>query len=129
MKIIVDMNLSPAWCAWLDAKGHEARHWQSVGSPSAPDSVILAWARDNGYVVFTNDLDFGTILAATCTLSPSVIQLRGSDVTPHGAGDYLTAALTCYEAELKCGALLTVDQERYRIRILPINGARTSGCP
>ena len=120
MKLIIDMNLSPAWCALLEANGHEAIHWQSVGSPSATDVTILAWAKKNGFVVFTNDLDFGTILAATSTWAPSVVQLWGKDITPQYAGTYLVAALACYASELEKGALLTIDHERYRVRMLPI---------
>jgi len=120
MKIIVDMNLSPAWCALLEANGHEARHWRLVGNPSATDAAILAWARDNGFVVFTNDLDFGAILAATSTRSPSVVQLRGIDVTPRGAGASLLAALACYAPQISQGVLLTIDQERCRVRMLPV---------
>ena len=120
MKILVDMNLSPAWAALLNAGGHEALHWQSVGNPSASDATLLAWARNNGFVVFTNDLDFGTILAATSTRSPGVVQLRGKDIAPQSAGMYLLAALARYAPDLEKGALLTIDQERCRIRMLPI---------
>lgn len=120
MKTVIDMNLSPAWCELLNASGHETSHWQHVGSPSATDATLLAWARDNGFVVFTNDLDFGTILAATSTWSPSVVQLRGKDVTPQNAGAYLVTALARYASELEKGALLTIDQERCRVRMLPV---------
>jgi len=120
MKILIDMNLSPAWVAWLNAGGHEALHWQSVGSPSAPDAALLVWARENGFVVFTNDLDFGAILAATSTRAPSVVQLRGKDVAPKNAGKWLAAALALYASELEKGALLTIDQERCRVRMLPV---------
>lgn len=43
---------------------------------SATDEEIMRWARENGYVVFTHDLNFGVILAATRAQSPSVIQVR-----------------------------------------------------
>jgi predicted nuclease of predicted toxin-antitoxin system len=121
MKILIDMNLSPSWCAVLEEHGHEARHWQAVGGASAPDVQILGWAREHGYVVFTNDFDFGAILAATQMQSPSVIQLRGRDVTPQGARHFLVAALFCYASELETGALLIVDQEHCRVRLLPIH--------
>ena len=120
MKIVIDMNLSPAWCALLAEHGHEAIHWQAVGSPSAADAIILRWARHNGFVVFTNDLDFGAILAATSIQAPSVVQLRGKDITPQYADAYLLAALSCYASELEKGALLSIDQERCRVRMLPI---------
>jgi predicted nuclease of predicted toxin-antitoxin system len=65
MRILIDMNLSPQWVEVLGQHGFEAAHWQQVSDPRAPDHEIMQWARDNNYIVFTHDLDFGTILAAT----------------------------------------------------------------
>lgn len=61
MKILVDMNLSPSWVQVLERNGYSAIHWSTVGDEGAPDSVILDWAYENGYIVFTHDLDFGAI--------------------------------------------------------------------
>ena len=44
MKILIDMNLSPLWVAFLAAHGIEAVHWSDMGGPSAPDSAILQYA-------------------------------------------------------------------------------------
>lgn len=41
MKILIDMNLSPAWVDVLNQAGHEAIHWSNVGDPRAPDAQIL----------------------------------------------------------------------------------------
>jgi predicted nuclease of predicted toxin-antitoxin system len=82
MKILIDMNLSPDWVNVLNAADIEAIHWSTVGDPRTPDREIFAWSRENSYVVFTNDLDFGAILAATQAEAPSVIQIRGQDVLP-----------------------------------------------
>ena len=65
MKILIDMNLSPQWREILGRNGWESVHWASVGKPAAADETILEYARDNGYVVLTHDLDFSAILAAT----------------------------------------------------------------
>jgi predicted nuclease of predicted toxin-antitoxin system len=65
MKILVDMNLSPAWLATFEENGIEALHWSEIGSPKAKDREILNWARENGFFVFTHDLDFGHLLALT----------------------------------------------------------------
>jgi predicted nuclease of predicted toxin-antitoxin system len=35
----------------------------------------MEWARANRYIVFTHDLDFGSLLAATGAETPSVIQI------------------------------------------------------
>ena len=36
----------------------------------------MKWAVTHGYIVFTNDLDFGTLLAITQANAPSVIQVQ-----------------------------------------------------
>jgi predicted nuclease of predicted toxin-antitoxin system len=51
MKLLVDMNLSPRWVKALAQAGIEAVHWSSLGAATAPDTVIMAFARANGYVV------------------------------------------------------------------------------
>jgi predicted nuclease of predicted toxin-antitoxin system len=58
------MNISPALAPALQVGGHQAIHWSSVGDPRAQDPVVLEWARENGFVLITNDLGFGAILAA-----------------------------------------------------------------
>lgn len=65
MKLLVDMNLSPEWVAVLKEAGWETEHWSKVGAPRAADSEIMAWATKHGHVVFTHDLDFGSLLAPT----------------------------------------------------------------
>jgi predicted nuclease of predicted toxin-antitoxin system len=42
----------------------------------------MQWARNNDYLVFTHDLDFGILLAHSRDSGPSVIQVRTQDVTP-----------------------------------------------
>lgn len=79
----------------------------------------MDWARANGYVVFTHDLDFGTLLATTRVQGPSVIQVRTQDIMPPSLGSRLVQILRQYEAVLEKGALVTVDEARSRVRILP----------
>jgi predicted nuclease of predicted toxin-antitoxin system len=72
------------------------------------------------YVVLTNDLDFGAILAATRAAAPSVVQVRAQDVAPEHLGDLVIRALRQYEDILQRGALITIDETRLRSRILPL---------
>ena len=65
MLILVDMNLTMRWVPFLKASGHDVAHWGSVGAVSASDQEIFDYARLNGYVLLTNDLDFPRILAHT----------------------------------------------------------------
>ena len=80
----------------------------------------MDWARANDYVVFTHDLDFGTVLALTQAESPSVIQVRTQDVTPTHLESLLIEVLVKYESELEGGALMVLDEGRSRVRILPL---------
>ncbi len=120
MKILVDMNLSPDWVTVLTNHGISAVHWSTVGDPRAEDSVIMDWARKNGYVVFTHDLDYGMALALTKMESPSVIQVRTQDVTPVHLERVVVEVLANNEALLETGALIIVDEGRSRVRILPL---------
>ena len=89
------------------------------GSMRATDDVIMSWARENGFIVFTHDLDFGVLLALTQAESPSVIQVRTQDIFPEVLGDRLVKVLQEHQSVLEEGALLTVDEGKSRVRILP----------
>ncbi len=80
----------------------------------------MAWAKQHGHVVFTHDLDFGSILALTQAEGPSVIQVRTQDVTPAAIGKLVISALRQFESELEKGALIVLDEARARARILPL---------
>ena len=121
MKLLVDMNLSPRWVTVLADAGVEAAHWSTLGANNAPDSEIMAYARANDYVVLTHDLDFGAILAATHGEKPSVVQIRADDVSPDVIGTQVMLALRQMASELEDGALLTVDPNRTRLRVLPLH--------
>jgi predicted nuclease of predicted toxin-antitoxin system len=120
IRLLIDMNLSPEWVTELSRHGYVAVHWSTVGDPRAIDIRIMAWARTNGYVVFTHDLDFGTLLALTHADGPSVVQVRGQNVLPEHMGLLIVAALRQYEAALVGGALIVVEEKKSRVRVLPL---------
>jgi predicted nuclease of predicted toxin-antitoxin system len=119
MKLLLDMNLPPRWVQFLTAGGFECVHWSAVGKPTATDSQIMAYARENGFIVFTHDLDFGALLAASRAAGPSVIQVRTQQIVPEAIGSLILNAIKQYEKELSEGALITIDPYRSRVRILP----------
>lgn len=121
MKLLVDMNLSPRWVGFLASAGIDAIHWSTIGAADAPDTEIMAYAKALGYVVFTHDLDFSALLAASQGDKPSVVQVRTEDVSPERIGGPLVAALRQMAAELEEGALLTIDPNRTRLRVLPLS--------
>lgn len=118
--ILVDMNLSPDWIPVLNAAGHTAVHWSTVGHSNALDTELAQWARDNEHLILTHDLDFGDILALTHASRPSVVIIRADDPSPTNIGTRVLAALQQHATELASGALVIVDIQRSRVRILPI---------
>ena len=80
----------------------------------------MEWARINQYVVFTHDLDFGALLAATHVEGPSVIQVRAQDILPEHLERLVVEAMRQYEALLESGSLIIVNENTLRARILPL---------
>lgn len=120
IKIVVDVGLTPAWADVFTQHGWPAVHWSTLGDVRAADRVVMTWARDNGHVVFTHDLDFGTVLALTQATGPSVIQVRAHDVLSAHLGQVVVTAIRTHETQLRDGAIVTVDEARSKVRVLPI---------
>ena len=121
MKVLLDMNLSPVWIPFLEAAGVLAVHWSTVGDPRAEDRELMAWARSNGYVVFTKERDFSALLAITRGAGPSVLQIRTQDLMPAAVGSTVDRLLAEHRDVLLDGAILTLDDRGSRVRILPLS--------
>ena len=77
----------------------------------------MKWAKDHGFIVFTHDLDFGSILAATSAAAPSVIQIRIQDVMPESVGSIVVDAIRKFKDELNNGALISIDHNKSQSEI------------
>ena len=120
MKIIVDMNMSPKWAGFLIENGIEAVHWSYIGSPDDSDTAIFDYAKTHGYTIFTNDLDFGFILAITHGKKPSVIQTRTGVLGADKIGGIVVNAIKLLAVDIENGALVTIDQHKIRVNLLPL---------
>ncbi len=118
------MNLSPAWVPFLEEQGITATHWSAVGDVKAPDSVIMDWARNSGYVVFTHDLDFSVLVAKAGDNGPSVFQMRTLDLVPSSVGAEVVRVLGEHAEMLERGAIVTLDSSSARVRALPVRTLR-----
>ncbi|MEH1910866.1 DUF5615 family PIN-like protein [Nostoc sp.] len=92
------MNLSPDWVAVFERNSISSVHWSTIGDPREKDSIIMEWASTNGYIVFTHDLDFGSLLAATGADTPSVIQVRTQDILPNTIENLVISTLNQFES-------------------------------
>ena len=120
MKILIDMNLSPFWVQVFRHYEIEAVHWSTVGKFDAPDAVLMDWVRKQDHIVFTHDLDFGTALALTKSEKPSAMQVRTQNVTISHLSKMVIHTLKDHADLLEKGALIIVDENKKRVRILPL---------
>ena len=59
MNFLVDAQLPPRLCPWLEAKGHQASHvLEFSGNLSLPDSVVWEKAKDENGIILSKDWDF-----------------------------------------------------------------------
>jgi predicted nuclease of predicted toxin-antitoxin system len=115
------MNLSPLFVELFQKHNIKVFHWQDIGDIKASDITILEYAKNHGYIILTHDLDFGAILAASKSKSPSVLQLRTQNILPLEIFDLLLKALHDFEKELARGALISIDRKNARVKILPVD--------
>jgi predicted nuclease of predicted toxin-antitoxin system len=120
MKFLADMGIARSTVGALRDAGHDAVHLREQGLQRLADLKILDKARDEGRVVLTFDLDFGELLAAGLHVSPSVVIFRLRRATPSAVSAKLLEVVEKESEELARGAVVIVQDARYRLRRLPI---------
>ena len=84
------------------------------------DAKILEKAKQEQRIVLTFDLDFGDLLAASSAPLPSVIIFRLQNTLPKFVNTKLLSVIENCCDDLEKGAIVTVEDYRYRLRRLPI---------
>lgn len=123
MRFLGDMGLAQSTLVWLRNKGYDAIHLREEGLRRLSDTDITEKARQEDRIIITFDLDFGDIMAATGKKTPSVIILRLDDQRPQQVNCRLKQVLAESSESLLKGAIISVDENRHRVRSLPIGEA------
>lgn len=120
MNFLADMGISPRVVEELRQKGHDAVHLTEQGLHRMVDGDILQKARQENRVLLTHDLDFGDLLAASGGTLPSVIIFRLKDMRAPNVSKHLFSIIDQQFEPLNSGAVLSVTEQKVRIRTLPI---------
>lgn len=114
------MNISPLTVSELTENGWEIIRVSDVLDSSADDVHIIEWARENGYVIITQDLDFSSIIALSGKQYPSLITLRLTVVEPQRVTEKLQYVYPMIIDQLREGYAITINDSSIRKRKLPI---------
>ena len=105
--------------SWLNSRGHDATHLRDEGLQRLPDGGIFEKAIVESRVVVTFDLDFGEIVALSRGRKTGVILFRLRNTrTPFVIQRLSEVIFECADA-LARGAIVIVEETRYRIREFP----------
>jgi predicted nuclease of predicted toxin-antitoxin system len=120
MKFLADMNVPMTVVNTLRSCGYETVHLGELGLQRMPDPLIMDKALQEKRVVLTFDLDFTDLLAASGDALPSVIIFRLKNTSPQFVASRLLEALSEYSEALDIGAIAIVEDNRLRLRRLPL---------
>lgn len=104
----------------LRTLGVDTVHVGEIGMATAVDADILAYGRQELRVVVTLDADFHALLALSGARSPSVVRIRIEGLRSEGLTALLEKVLEEFSEELELGAVVTVQENRMRVRRLPL---------
>ncbi len=120
MRFLADMGVSMATVSTLRDLGEDVIHLREQGLHKMPDDRILTKAVDKKRIVLTFDLDFGELPAASRSQVPSVILFRMRNQTPAAVTPRLLEVIARCRSQLEIGAIVTVEDDGYRVRALPL---------
>ena len=120
MRFLADAGISPKTVEFLRRASHDVVHVRELAMQRANDRLVAERARADARIILTFDLDFGAVLALGVVDRPSVVIFRLSDERADAVNRRLEAVLSEQAAALGSGALVLVEDTRYRVRLLPI---------
>jgi predicted nuclease of predicted toxin-antitoxin system len=126
MRFLADMCVDIRVVEWLREQGHDAIHLRDEGLHRMPNGEIFKKGIKENRVILTFDLDFAEIAALTRGEKTSVILFRLKNTRTPNVINHLTKVLQNSAGDIEKGAVVVVEEFRYRVRYLPIGETRNN---
>lgn len=114
MRILADENIARSIVTWLRTQGHDVLS-ASESRAQTPDVDLLIEAETQGYVILTEDKDFGDLVFRDRRNSHGVVMLRLEDLPASLRLARLQAVWAVIEAGMP-GSFLVVTETKVRRR-------------
>lgn len=120
MKFLLNENIPPSLVAHLLSAGYESVHSYECGLSEKSDEEVILFALSRGYIIVTHDLDYGRMISLSGKAKPLVITFRQNTISPLIISESLLMALPQISEVLENGALVSIDEQLVRFRLLPL---------
>ena len=120
MRLLLDQGTPRSVAALLRQAGFDVVHTAEIGMAKAADDEILDRASKENRIVVTLDADFHALLALSGASNPSVIRIRVEGLRAEEFSLLLQNVIKRCRNDLETGAMVSVQENRVRIRNLPI---------
>ncbi|MBO3840581.1 MAG: DUF5615 family PIN-like protein [Candidatus Brockarchaeota archaeon] len=121
MRFLANMCISPKTVEFLRSLGYETKRVSELGLSTSTDREIIDYAAKNSMILITMDLNVGRIIALIGGRKPSVILLRLRKPTVENVNKKLSYALNKTIDKLEKGIIVVLEEQRIRIRELPLS--------
>ena len=101
MKFLVDAQLPPGLCGWLEERGHVAVHVSDIADEPPTDLQIAAFVVEESAVLVSKDEDFVTLRLPDRF---PFLWLRCGNVSNRGLREWLRRHWSSVEQRLEAGA-------------------------
>ena len=124
MQFLVDMCMDVRVAEWLRDHGYDAIHLREEGLQRMPNGEIFDKGIKENRIILTFDLDFAEIAALTKGERVGVILFRLKNPRIANVLKHLLKIFRDSQDDLEKGAVVVVEEFRYRVRYLPIGEKR-----
>jgi predicted nuclease of predicted toxin-antitoxin system len=124
MRFLADMGISQEVVTWLRKQGHEATHLRDEGLQRLENGAIFIKAIHETRIILTWDLDFTEIVALSGRTQVSAVVFRLMNTRSVHVIERLKRVLLESAQDLEEGAIISVEEGRHRVRLLPLGRKR-----